>query len=163
MVPYSRPEGKPWLTERITAQAPQSILDVGAGSGTYWNILRHLDARWTGVEIHAPYVRKYRLDKKYDRLIVGDFLEVELDPHDAVILGDVLEHVRRDRAQEMWDKARSLGVVYMTLPLDHFEQGAVFGNHHETHLWHWSHEEVLGLGGVTDSWVGPHKGAYVCA
>jgi hypothetical protein len=165
-MPHSRPEGKPWLVERITALQPATILDVGVGAGTYWNLLhKKVNAVWTGVEIHAPYVRRYKLDRKYDHLIVGDFLTEfvtpAMAPFDVVILGDVLEHVAREDAQAMWDKARSLGTVFLTLPLDNYVQGPVYGNQHEAHLHHWSALEVETLGGVTDSWIGPRKGCFV--
>jgi len=160
-MPHSRREGKPWLIEKIVALNPASILDVGVGAGTYWNLLHDkIDATWTGVEIFAPYVETYGLTEKYDRLIVGDFLTESLEPHDVVILGDVLEHVARDQAQMMWDKARSLGTVFLVLPLDHFEQGEVNGNPHETHLHHWAADEVRNLGGITDEWIGPRKGCF---
>lgn len=161
-MPHSRPEGKPWIIEKIVGLDPSTILDVGVGAGTYWNLLHDkVAAYWTGIEIFEPYVEQFDLTEKYDRLIVGDFLTVPLDSHDVVILGDVLEHVSQDQAGEMWDKARSLGTVLLTLPLDHFVQGPVNGNTHETHLHHWSHFEVLSLGGITDYWVGPRKGCYV--
>lgn len=161
-MPGSRPDGKPWVVDRIKELEPSTILDVGPGRGTYWDLLhREVKASWTGVEIFAPYVRKYHLARKYDRLIIGDFLDVEVEPHDVVILGDVLEHVPRGTAQKMWDKARALGTVICVVPIDHYEQGTVFGNVHETHLWHPSPDDIYALGGVTDSWVGQRKAAFV--
>lgn len=148
------------MVDRIRALEPSTILDVGPGRGTYWDLLhRQVRARWTGIEIWEPYVRKYHLARKYDRLIVGDFLTTDLDPHDVVILGDVLEHVADPQA--MWDKARSLGTVICVVPIDHYEQGPVFGNVHETHLWHPTPQSILDLGGVTDYWVGAKKAAFV--
>ena len=160
-MPGSRAEGKEWIAERVIALEPVTICDVGAGVGTYWTLLADSlpEARWTAVEIFEPYVAKFDLKDKYDSVIVGDFNDVDLQPHDVVILGDVLDHVARP--QIMWDKARSLGPTFAVVPLDHVEQGPVGGNPYEEHLHYFTHEEMMSMGGVTDYWVGPHKGCYV--
>jgi hypothetical protein len=166
-MPRSRAEGKKWICEHILEDEPESVLDVGAGAGTYSELLRSKlsDSFWTAVEIFEPYAFKFELRDKYDRVVVGDFLNADVEPHDVVILGDVLEHVDKAQALEMWARARKLAraTVYLCLPLDHYEQGPVNGNPHEEHKHHWSHDEVLAdLDGIIESWKGPRKGCY-CA
>lgn len=164
-MPRSRAEGKQWITQRVISDEPTSILDVGAGAGTYWDLLHNYlpYASWTAVEIFAPYVTRFRLARKYDTVITGNFLDLDLTQHDVVILGDVLEHLDKSAGIVMWDKARSLAAksVYLCLPLDHYEQGPVDGNVHETHRHHWSHQEVLDeLAGITEHFQGARKGCY---
>lgn len=161
-MPFSRPDARAVVIEWVRELAPATILDVGVGSGTYWKLLSPVvDAAWTGVEIHGPYVRKYRLASKYDRLVLGDFLDAELTPHDLVILGDVLEHVAITRAQEMIDKAYGLGPTITVVPIDHFEQGPSHGNSHEAHLWHPTHETMLDMTDADEAWSNGRKGAYL--
>lgn len=163
-MPHSRGEGKPWIVDRIWRDDPRTVLDVGAGAGTYWDLLAgKLDAEWTAVEIFAPYVNRFKLQKKYDTVIVGNFLDVDVQPHDVVILGDVLEHLDKSAGITMWEKARALSkkATYLCLPIDHYEQGAVYGNQHEAHLHHWTHQEVLEeLNGITEWFEGAGKGCY---
>jgi 16S rRNA G1207 methylase RsmC len=57
-MPTSADEGKPWMINKILAKEPASILDLGAGAGTYGQLLRPLLPRtyMTAVEIHAAYL-----------------------------------------------------------------------------------------------------------
>ena len=50
-MPISSPEGKDWTRRKITDLAPASVLDVGAGAGTYAKLLA--DARRRGVVSRA--------------------------------------------------------------------------------------------------------------
>jgi 2-polyprenyl-3-methyl-5-hydroxy-6-metoxy-1,4-benzoquinol methylase len=45
-MPRSHPETKPWIIEKINSVQVKTILDVGAGVGTYSNLLA--DAGWSG-------------------------------------------------------------------------------------------------------------------
>ena len=45
-----------------------SILDVGAGEGTYYNLLSPYlgNIKWSGIEVWEPYCTKYDLQNKYE-------------------------------------------------------------------------------------------------
>lgn len=153
-MPYSSDEGKAWLVERIAALEPSSVLDIGPGAGTYATLLRPRlpTARFHGIEVHAPYIARFGLDRLYDEITVADIRSLNDFPlADVVILGDVLEHLRFDEAQDAWFRARGaarLG-VFLSLPIVDYPQGECEGNAHEAHLETWSHERVLaGLGGI---------------
>lgn len=163
-MPTSIAEGKDWLVPRIFAELPGRVLDVGPGEGTYRNLLSAAPAgtRFIGLEVYKHYVIEYRLDRLYDHLIIGDARYATFPESDVVILGDVIEHMDLDDAKRVWFKARRAAKrkVFVSIPLGVHPQGAVHGNEHERHLTSWTHELVLGLGGVTDSRVGDVIGCY---
>lgn len=161
-MPTSIREGKDWLVPRITGHLPGSVLDVGAGEGTYRNLLDPAGSFFTAIEVFEPYVSEFGLDRLYDRVIVADARYTDFPSADVVILGDVVEHLNDNDARGLWDKARRAArkAVYASIPLGVHPQGAVNGNEHERHLTSWTHEMVIGLGGVTASWTGAVIGCY---
>jgi SAM-dependent methyltransferase len=163
-MPTSAAEGKTWIIPRIVALNPKSLLDIGAGAGTYAHFLRSRlpSTMMVGVEIFAPYVERYGLKKLYDHVLVGDARYCPLPTVDVVIMGDVLEHMPYEDAVILWRRARALAdkAVFASLPIIEWPQGPEEGNEHEAHVHTWSHEDVMALDGVTDFWVGPNIGVY---
>jgi trans-aconitate methyltransferase len=163
-MPTSAMEGKPWLIQRILALQPESILDIGAGSGTYGKLFRpHFpNAFMTAVEIHSAYVSDYKLWQTYDSVVIGDARTCDLPIADVVILGDVLEHMSQRDALELWDRCRNRAVkgVFLSVPIIEWPQGEVNGNPHERHVHTWSHAQALELPGITDWWTGSSIGCY---
>lgn len=163
-MPTSIVEGKTWLVPRIVDLKPTSILDVGAGEGTYARLLRPLlpDAKIVGVEVWEPYLADYNLADLYDWVRLGDARHIDLPTVAVVILGDVLEHMTHDEAVALWQRSREACrlAVFASIPIIHAPQGAVNGNVHETHVHTWTHEQGLQLPGLTDSWVGDVIGCY---
>ncbi|HEV7931835.1 MAG TPA: class I SAM-dependent methyltransferase [Actinomadura sp.] len=162
-MPYSSEEGKAWLIGRVTAVAPKTIVDVGAGWGTYARLLRHRvrGCRFIAIEVYEPYVERFGLESLYDEVIVGDVRQVELPRCDVAILGDVLEHLPQPDAVAVWDKVRrAAGTTLLSLPIVRYRQGASEGNVHEAHLHTWDHDQVLALGGIVAYQVGRQIGVY---
>lgn len=143
---------------------PATILDIGAGEGTYAKLLRPgLDGtRFIGVEIWKPYLSAYRLTDIYDEVLIGDARTMALPTADVVILGDVLEHMTHDEALTLWQRSRTLArqAVFASIPIIYAPQGAVNGNTHETHVHTWTHTEGLALPGVCAAWAGHVIGCY---
>ena len=142
-----------------------SVLDIGPGVGTYAKLLTGAGvSRLTGIEIYEPYVHTYRLADYYDEVIVADAREVDFPPADVVIMGDVAEHMTESDALALWDKAgRAAGrAVYLSIPIVHYPQGEIEGNHHEAHVVDdWDHERVLAaFGGIGQWWTGTEVGVY---
>lgn len=110
------------------------ILDVGAGSGTYVNLLAPLNYNLYALEIYEPYVRQFALPAMYIRVDVGDICTYDYSEFDYLILGDVLEHIAVEPAQKLIKeicqsgKKCLVGVPYL------YEQGPVDGNQYEEHL-----------------------------
>jgi 2-polyprenyl-3-methyl-5-hydroxy-6-metoxy-1,4-benzoquinol methylase len=164
-MPYSSTEGKEQLREWFERVNPKTVLDVGPGSGTYYDLLGHRQVHWTGVEIWEPYVEQFHLRERYDEVIIVDIRDFPWGRRyfDVIILGDVLEHMSREEALALWAKARShcTGIVLLSIPIIDYPQGEYEGNPHEAHLATWTHDGCLALPGVYDSMACPTVGVYV--
>ena len=167
-MPMSSTEGKGWTRERISglaADGPLQVLDIGPGVGTYAKLLRGpAVGRIIGLEVHEPYVHTYRLREYYDEIVVGDARAVAFPEVDVVILGDVAEHMSEPEALALWDKsvAAARRAVYLSIPIVHYPQGEIEGNHHEVHVVDdWDHDRVLAaFSGITSWWKGTEVGVY---
>ena len=141
------------------------MLDIGPGAGTWAKLLAGpAVSSLTGIEIYQPYVDTYRLHEYYDAVIVGDARSVEFPPSDVIILGDVAEHMTEADALALWDKASAVAAraVYLSIPIVHYPQGEIEGNHHEVHVVDdWDHDKVLGaFAGIGEWWTGSEVGVY---
>jgi hypothetical protein len=174
-MPMSYAEGKDWSLERFKRHLPDTVCDVGPGEGTYARLFRpvHEGVWWTAVEIHRPYVKKYRLNstktrKMYDEIHVEDARQSEdhLFYRDLVIFGDVLEHVERDDAVALLQRAEAAGAwnILVSLPIVDLPQGEVDGNPHEAHLHQWDADDMdavmADLGGKVESFKGSTLGCW---
>ena len=146
---YSLAEGKPFIKDWVVAHKNiKSIVDLGVGSGTYYNLLKHVrpDIHFTGIEIWLPNIIRFELEKKYDKIIIGDIRNVELPDADCVIAGDVLEHLEKKDTIKMFDKLdKKYNNVIISMPLNMPGEEAFMGNPHERHLSLWTFEEICGL------------------
>lgn len=134
----------PTVLHYALAVRPQSVLDVGVGTGTYGFLLRQfLDfghppdrrVRIEGVEIFEPY-RNPVWDFAYDRVHLGDVRELlpTLRPYDLIVMTDVLEHFVRAEARALVRQALECArAVIATTPNRWCPQGPWGGNEAETH------------------------------
>jgi len=155
-MPYSSVVGKEWTRAMLSKlrdlpQSPQ-IVDIGPGSGTYYDLLSDLfpDSEWLGVEVWAPYIEQFGLDKKYNEVIVGDARYVDLsrlvEPGAIILLGDVLEHMPKDdAAQLVHDLWYDASYMVISVPLGDYPQGAEGGNKWETHVQTYEPGEIPAL------------------
>ena len=142
-VPNSSKNGKSEILEWFKSQSDiKTIVDVGAGSGTYPKLLAPADYYWIGVEIFIPYVKRFELKKYYDDLILDDITKIELPDADCIIFGDILEHLvvaEVRRLVELSDKKYKHVVV--SIPIDSYQR-AVENNQYEKHRSIWSSEQL---------------------
>lgn len=109
-----------------------TILDVGAGWGKYRKLLPvyKMDA----VEIWQPYVKQDKLEKLYDKVFNIDVCDLHDISYDVIIMGDVLEHIERERAIPLIERLKnSCKQLYVVVPYQ-YHQGEVHGNKYEIHL-----------------------------
>lgn len=124
-----------WILNNIPLDA--KILDIGAGCGTYSDLLRRYGYEMDAVEVWHPYIQKYNLYDKYDWIYNEDVLKMDLDileSYDFYILGDCTEHFLVEDAQWLLNflrlKAKKVLVaVPYSMPQDEYE-----GNKYEIHL-----------------------------
>ena len=163
-MPHSHPFGKEWAADLFAVAQPKRILDIGAGAGMWVDALRHRapePQHWIAVEVWEPYIEKYALASKYDEIINTDVRFITLPDIDLVIAGDVLEHIPEAEAVVLVERMKwHARHVLISVPVVHYEQGALEGNPHETHLWHPTHEWAMDVLRPS-AWVkGDIVGAY---
>ena len=151
------------VSQAIVRIAPQTILDVGLGFGTWGFICRaHLDVannrylkkdwqiRIDGIEIFEKYIQKHQRFL-YDNIFIGDAYEWvdELSRYDLIILGDVLEHLEKNKGYTLLGKCleKSNKSVIVNIPLGSgWQRSVTHGNVHESHISRWDEEDFCGLG-----------------
>lgn len=168
-MPGSAEEGRALMVDRILDLDPGTVLDVGAGSGTYGIALRNLrpDLHLTALEVWAPYISRFKLRTIYNSVINVDVRKLTplwWPQSDVVILGDVLEHMTAQDAQHVWRQAQRAArlAVFASIPIVHYPQGHEEGNPYEEHVVdNWTHHAVLEkFSGITWSWRGSIVGRY---
>ncbi len=137
-MPHSVEHGKERALSYIESHIPPTaaVLDVGPGSGIYGRQLRKrcykdVDA----VEVFPRYIDEFQLRDVYGEIFVEDIRTfAPRRPYHLMIFGDVLEHLAAEDAQATIQRLKaSCAVMLFSLPWC-FEQGAIDGNAHETHL-----------------------------
>ena len=146
---YSLPEGKVFIASWMKKHPDiKSVVDLGAGSGTYYNLLKSICPQifFTAVEIWMPNVINFNLEAKYDKVIIGDIRKVELPDADCLIAGDVLEHLEKKDTIKLFKKLdKKYKYVIISIPLNMPGEEAFMGNPHERHLSMWTFDEICGL------------------
>lgn len=120
----------------------ETVLDVGAGSGTYAKVLHGLVFDIDAVEVWRPYVKQFGLTDLYRDIVIGNVTDLayagwtpEQGVYDLVIFGDVLEHMTADDARTVWAWAKTVakrGLI--SVPIVDWLQGHVHGNPFEKHV-----------------------------
>jgi autotransporter strand-loop-strand O-heptosyltransferase len=130
---FFKPEIRQWFIDNVPTS--KRILDVGPGQGTYSNLLRDLGYRMDAVEVWAPYIEQFDLRSKYDNVYNANILDFDLTDYDFIILGDVLEHISTENAQNLIDTiVNSMKDCLVAIPYMMEQDGEEYGNVYETHL-----------------------------
>ena len=169
----------PTVVRFLRMVMPSSILDIGLGNGKMGFIARdfldvmlggrHKKGDWgikiDGIEIFSEYIQGHQ-KAIYDDIYTGDAFEVidRLADYDLIILGDVLEHFKKEKAWQFLDKCTThCNYLIINIPLgEKWTQSVIYGNLHEEHLSFWRHEEFEPF--VTDKELFnfPDIGYYGC-
>jgi glycosyltransferase involved in cell wall biosynthesis len=103
----------------IENERPEEVLEIGTATGYLTAEMEKLGCRVTGVE-QDPEMAK--IASQYcKKMVTGDIETLRLDDqhlYDAIILGDVIEHVRNPRAvlQRLTELLKPSGKVLISLP-----------------------------------------------
>lgn len=166
-MPYSDPMNKSWTISQIMQLPligdPITVVDVGAGAGVYAELLRTSlgdDVHITGIEPWLPYYERFNLLGKYDAMSCRDARWVTNWNYELSIFGDVMEHMQKEEAVAMWERAGQQNSIesprygIISIPIIHYPQGEEEGNPYERHVKEdWSVEEVLD----TFKWIKSHE------
>jgi predicted TPR repeat methyltransferase len=141
------------------------ILDIGAGSGTYIKLIKEENnvcstAEWVGVEVWKPYIEKYNLLSRYDRIINEDARTIDWSTQGkftVALAGDILEHMTKDEAIKLVDELMEItDILLISIPIVHWPQDEYDNNPYEVHVKpDWSHDEVMA------TWSHLIKAAYI--
>lgn len=146
-MPVSDQSNQFWVIEQLKNLQLSSMLDVGAGAGTYAHVFAqhfpHVER--FAVEAWEPYIHEFALKDVYTEVFNHDIRDHRYFNHDIVIFGDVLEHMTKEEALSVWDKvSKQAAYALISIPIVHYPQDAVNGNPFEEHVKDdWTHEEVL--------------------
>lgn len=153
-----------WVSLQAAELAPESLLDVGAGEGTYGRLLSDIIPHREAVEVWEPYVEQHRLAEVYETVHVADVRTWEWPDRrwDLIVCGDVLEHMTRVEAAQVYAAAqRHAGAVLVCLPIIDYPQGG-HDNPFEDHVVpDWRHHQALEAFQPSAWIVGDVTGAYL--
>jgi hypothetical protein len=127
------------LCYMVEATGAQKVLDVGPGHGKYGVLLReyaHVELV-DAVEMWEPYIDDFGLEGIYRQVHRGDVCNLPdevLASYHCVFLGDVIEHIDKDRANALLD--RIPGWVVICTPVEYFPQPHEVPTEH--HISHWT-------------------------
>lgn len=153
-MPTSSKAGKSWTVNwvKTNKEKIKRVLDLGCGEGTYANYIKKknnllLNSIWVGIEIHSPYIEKYKLNEKYDKIINYDIRQLnfdELGEFDLCFLGDVLEHMTKEESiavvKNVLDYCKR---IIISIPVVYFPGAPHEDNPYEAHIKDdWSDLEV---------------------
>ena len=128
---YFKEDIKKYLIDNFSKDS--SILDVGCGSGTYYNLLGDYFKNIEGVEVFKGYIDKFDLESKYKKIYNENIRNMEYEYYDIIIFGDILEHLEIEEAKRVLDYALDrCKEVIVALPYM-YRQGECNGNKFEIH------------------------------
>lgn len=128
---YFKDDFKNHLTKNFSSDI--KILDVGPGSGSYYDLLCKDFTNIDAVEIYSPYIEQFNLRDKYVNVYNQDILEFNYNDYRYIILGDVLEHLSIRDAQNLLANITIKGIYCMAAVPYLMQQDAVGGNVFEVH------------------------------
>ena len=131
---FFKPEIRQWFIDNVPPGT--RILDVGPGQGTYADLLEGLGYRIDAVEVYEPYIERFYLESKYDTVYHRNIMDFKFWAlYDFVILGDILEHLDKNCAEHLLHTIKQNSLECMVaVPYMMEQDGAEYGNAHETHL-----------------------------
>jgi SAM-dependent methyltransferase len=123
-----------------------TVLNAGAGQGTFTQLLEGHRFDVTSMDVSAPAVAVLN-ERVRGAVVLGDLLDLPFEDasFDAVVLGEVLEHVVRDD-EALCEAARVLrpgGVVAISVPAESVPFGP--SDHWAGHVRRYSSERLVDL------------------
>jgi 2-polyprenyl-3-methyl-5-hydroxy-6-metoxy-1,4-benzoquinol methylase len=153
----------PIILEIVIALDPDTILDIGAGTGKYGFLIReyleiwgaganaepygkqHWKRRIDAIEAFEPYLTPVH-EYVYDHIYVGDAAQLVPqieEQYDLILLIDVLEHLEKSIGEcllrHLLQKSRS---ILLSVPSKLGRQPDLWGNPFEVHRSQWTEKDL---------------------
>lgn len=109
------------------------ILDVGAGCGTYYELLKDYFKEIDAVEVFLPNIMNYNLKEKYHKVYNANIKDLRYANYDIIIFGDIIEHLEVKEAQEVLEYAYNHSKEMIVAVPYQLEQGIEEDNIYEIH------------------------------
>lgn len=100
---YFKSDIKRWIYNKFDENS--KILDVGAGCGTYYDLLKDKYKNIDAVEIYFPNIIDYNLKNKYINVYNCDIINFKYNYYDLIIFGDIIEHLSLSDAKDVLNYA----------------------------------------------------------
>lgn len=128
---FYKPEIREYLKGKFNDKA--KILDVGAGCGTYYNLLHDYFNYIDAIEIFKPNIENYNLRQKYHKVYNANIKDFKYDFYDIIIFGDIIEHLEVNEAKKVLEYAYTRCTeMIVAIPYE-LEQGIEEDNIYEIH------------------------------
>lgn len=152
--------GTKLITNFFKTNRGLNVLDVGCGEGKWARLVGEY-VNLDGVEAWAPYIDQYDLRPLYPNLFNVDIMNFDWSKkkYDAVILGDVLEHLEYNQAIELIKALKeNVTYIFLSIPVTVcYQDGSNYGNPFETHRYQWSDKEIRDVLGLNLQNVGVNE------
>lgn len=96
---YYKKEVAEYLKSRFNQDA--TVLDVGAGEGTYHGLIGDYFKNMDAVEVFKPNIDNFGLENKYKKVYNANICGFKYDFYDIIIFGDIIEHLDVTGAQQV--------------------------------------------------------------
>ena len=128
-------------------QGCESLIDLGCGENSWIRLLRFPGEK-RGVDAWEPAVRRSAAARIHDTYAVGDIRTLPLEPADAILCLDVIEHLPKGDSAAVVESLDRLArrLVVVITPNGFLEQHPVDGNEMQRHRCGWSSAELRQAG-----------------
>lgn len=128
---YYKQEVRNYLINMFDSKS--KVLDVGAGEGTYYELLKDHFKLIDAVEVFKPNIIKYNLKRKYHKVYNINIKDFKYEYYDLIIFGDIIEHLEVEEAQKVLEYAYNhCKDMIVAVPYE-LEQGIEDNNIYEIH------------------------------
>lgn len=152
-MPFSNDHFNSYVSDLVGMLRPARVLDIGPGAGKYGNLVRsrasvdQFETHLSAIEIDQEYIDKYELRMLYNEVGVGHAGALINNPrlrYDLVIMGDVIEHMRKSVAVDLLNfLVYRTGYICVIYPHE-MCQDDWEGHLHEAHISTWGQTDFQG-------------------
>lgn len=136
------------LEQLLGLMAPQTTLDIGAGSGKFGRMLQRAAPTCgrAAIEVDPRHVERFALSEVYDRIEVADAARWWRDNadecFDVITVGDCLQHLAKSEGLDLLNALSYRCAWLVVLVPEFIVQGAVDGATTAVHRSVWSERDM---------------------